>query len=124
MDPDMLYASAERFAGLALRDFAEGRYDMAVLHAGVMLEHLAKAYLTGLHPSLIVEAGSFDSLLLACGYKELAAKPGTLRTIGLSEAVKRLAQTIQEFPYRKPQEELKSLVEARNGVAHAAMWDR
>jgi hypothetical protein len=126
MDSDRLYASAERFAGLALRDFAEDRYDMAALHAGVMLEHLAKAYLTWLHPSFIVEAGSFDSLLLACGHEQLAANPNpeTIRTIGLSEAVKRLAQIVQGFPYRKPQEQLKPLVDARNGVAHAAMWDR
>jgi hypothetical protein len=124
MDSDRLYASAQRFAGLALRDFAEDRYDMAVLHAGVMLEHLAKAYLTRVHPSLIVETGNFDSLLLACGHGKLAVSPGTLRTIGLSEAVKRLAQIFPGFPYRKPQEQLKPLVDARNGVAHAAMWDR
>jgi hypothetical protein len=97
MDSDRLYTSAERFAGLALRDFAEDRYDMAVLHAGVMLEHLAKAYLAWLHPSFIVEAGSFDSLLLACGHEQLATNPnpGALRTIGLSAAVKRLAQIVQ-----------------------------
>lgn len=119
MNHDDLFQSAQRLAEIALDDLTWKRYDMAALHAGVMVEHLTKAYLARLHPSLIVEAKSFDSLLFVIGRPELM-KSGALRTIGLEEACKRVAQVLPTFPFQNPVNELRRLFEARNGVAHAA----
>lgn len=119
MDSSELIQSARRYAGRALDDHSNGDHDMALLNAGVMLEHLAKSLLCGHHPSLIVEGRSFDSLLIANKLAHLAKSNG-VRTIGLEEACQRVSQVLKSFP--KP-ELLRRVADARNGVAHVAAWN-
>lgn len=88
-----------------------------LLHAATALEHLAKAVLAARHPSFIVPANDFDSLLHACGEP---ARPDRrsrrMKTIGAQEAVDRVGHFVTAVAPLTS--ELKLLVDVRNGVAH------
>ncbi|WP_439082070.1 hypothetical protein [Streptomyces sp. WL006] len=120
-----LWYSSAKWMKAAFAAFSSGPMmeDMAVHHAGVSAEHLLKAYLASLHPSLVVEASHFDSMLWATGHGAYAGVPATqTRTIGLVEAHKRVWAVMKgEMPVTA--KELGPLANARNGVAHAALHD-
>lgn len=81
------------------------------------VEHLAKAWLATLHPSLIMEEKDFSSLLHACGHGTLAKKGlDSVKTISLKEAIMRAAQ----LERRIEGPALNVLADVRNGVAHLA----
>ncbi|MEV0453819.1 hypothetical protein [Catellatospora methionotrophica] len=121
MKAETFLATAQQFGQAALDDFAHSHGEAAALHFGVMLEHLAKAYLVGQHPAYIVDAGAgksgFDNLLLACGHTK-HVKPGHRpRTITLHEALVRFGQMNPPFQVTP---ELRRVIDARDGSAHAA----
>lgn len=108
-----------------MSEYAEKDHDAAVLHAGIMLEHLAKAYLCSLHPALIVEGKDFPSLTIATetASKLIDSKPLRTKTIGIAEACARVGKFLAGFP-KEPNAYLGQLYDGRNGVAHVASWDQ
>ncbi|MFE9336033.1 hypothetical protein [Streptomyces sp. NPDC007063] len=128
MESESLKASSRRWMGAALAAFAKGptEHDFAVHHAAVAVEHLMKAYLSGLHPALIVDAagkGGLDSLLHATGHGHLAqGSPVQTKTIGISKAREYVSGILRE-KFRIADKEFRPLADARNGVAHAAVCE-
>lgn len=117
VDSKRLLGSSARFAQSALQGLPSGDTDTFALHAGIALEHLAKALLVTQHPVLVVAADDFDSLLHACGHSTMAQR-ATMRTITVTEAVKRAGRFVPQL--QNLQNELKLLCDARNGAAHLA----
>ncbi len=116
IDSKHFSASSARFAQSALQGLPSGDTDIFALHAGIALEHLAKALLVQQHP-VLVAADDFDSLLHASGHSTMALR-ATMRTITVTEAVRRAGRFVPQLQNLK--NELKVLCDARNGVAHLA----
>ena len=115
-----LAASAQAFSRSSLQAAADKDAAVFFLHAGTGLEHLSKALLASLHGSLIARPNDFDSLLHLSGLsKHATTRPSQMRTITLQDSVKRAAQIVPELANLSPA--LTPLVEARSGVAHAAL---
>jgi hypothetical protein len=117
-----LFSSAQRHAVRAFRARASDDHPDAALQFGVMLEHLAKAFLVGLHPTLLLERNfDFPTLLLLAGQGQ-RVKPGhVLKTIGLRVALERIG----EMKARGAQgagkafaNQFDTVVQARDGVVH------
>lgn len=84
------------------------------LWAATALELLAKARLSKIHASLVVETDNTNSLLEACGFNT-----GTvIRTISASTAYARLKHTVPHFS-TPVHEECKKLAERRNAELHS-----
>ena len=112
-----LRKSASRFAQAAVGDYLNRDWTAFFVHAGTALEHLAKAYLASIHPSLIADGRSFDSLLHACGRGGLAKIPReSMRTIGATAAVERCGLVLPAIANMR--QDLDALVQARNGAVH------
>ncbi|MFJ8209732.1 hypothetical protein [Streptomyces sp. NPDC096033] len=121
MDQTRLLASAKRQMNRAMSAWCTSDNDMAVLHGGIGTEHLLKALLAARHPSLLVDARDFNSLLHATGQSTYAASPETkVKTIGALDAFKR-AGTLTAMPVKE--RDLEPLLTARNGVAHLGAHD-
>jgi len=109
--------------GMRARSAGDGEHDDAALQLGTMLEHLAKAYLASLHPTLILE-DRFDlfSTLQQVGLGH-RGKPGhVLKTVGIYEALTRIG--IIQSPStpgagKAFAARFERVLQARNGVAHA-----
>ena len=100
----------------SLDAWIEDERDIAVLHCGISVEHLLKAFLASKHPSLLVDAKDFSSLLYAIGEGERTSiDEHQTKSIGASECFKRVAQFIN-LPATQQQAE--PIFSARNGVAH------
>ncbi|MFE5742031.1 hypothetical protein [Streptomyces celluloflavus] len=125
MDAERLQVSSQRWMAAALAAFSHGAesYDFAVHHAGIAAEHLLKAFLTSLHPALVVEGKDFDSLLHTTGQGAHASAPITkIKTIGLVEAHSRTYRILRnKIPIS--QQDLLPLANARNGVAHSGLHE-
>ncbi|MEV7600037.1 hypothetical protein AB0O91_21915 [Kitasatospora sp. NPDC089797] len=125
MHSEQLQTSSQRWMAAALTAFAQGpeSYDFAVHHAGIAAEHLLKAYLSSLHPALIVEARDFDSLLHATGHGAHTSIPASrAKTIGLVEAHTRVHKILRnQMPVSK--QALEPVANARNGVAHSGVHE-
>jgi hypothetical protein len=94
---------------------------MAVLHCGISVEHLLKAFLASKHPSLLVDARDFSSLLHAVGEGARAAVDEHLiKSIGALECFRRVAQ-LTTLPMTERQVE--PIFSARNGVAHLGIHE-
>lgn len=122
VNADDLYASAQRHAVRAFRARANDDQDDAALQFGVMLEHLAKAYLVGLHPTLVLERNfDFPTLLRLAGQGQ-RVKPGhVLKTIGLRGALERFGEMEAAGAPgagKKHADRFELLLQARDGVAH------
>lgn len=112
-----LVKTAPRFAQSAIEALLEGDREVFALHAATAFEHLAKARLAHIHPSLIADGRDFQSLLHACGNARLVKQPDRgPKSITLSEAIVRVAQI--DTQVRPHTGALKLLADARNGVAH------
>lgn len=112
-----LARSSSDFARSSLQALPEGKHATFLLHAATALEHLAKAVLAARHPSLIIAAEDFDSLLHACGEPTFARRPRTrIRTIPAREAIKRSCRFVPAVDDLAGDLELLILV--RNGVVH------
>src|SRR4051812_22507216 len=85
---DDLFASAQRHAARAFRARAHDDHQDAALQFGVMLEHLAKAHLVAIHPTLLLERNFDFATLLRLAGQGQRVKPGhVLKTIGLRVAL-------------------------------------
>ena len=62
---DSLLAQSADWAQRAIKSHLDADAQHFVVEAGVSFELLGKAYLAGIHPSLIVDGRSFGSLLQA-----------------------------------------------------------
>jgi hypothetical protein len=114
-------SSAAKFAQSALRARLDSDSMVYLLHASTGLELLAKGYLASLHGSLIA-AGDFDSLLHGCGQsKHARTTPSRMRTITMTETLKRVGQILPTIDNMKAS--LQLLADVRNGVAHAGKLD-
>jgi hypothetical protein len=114
---DELRASACDFAQSALQAHLADQQAVFLLHAATSLEHLAKAHLASVHPSLIA-ANDFNSLLQLCDHPAHSRTPRTLlRTIGAQDALTRVGQLVP--PIENLKSSLQLLISVRNGVVHA-----
>ncbi|QNA72001.1 hypothetical protein C8250_008890 [Streptomyces sp. So13.3] len=86
-------------------------------------EHLLKAFLVRLHPTLIVDGKDFNSMLYATGHGALRQVRGSqVKTIQLGEAYDRVQKILKgKIP---PRPQVWPLADARNGVAHCGYHDR
>ncbi|WP_409238419.1 hypothetical protein [Streptomyces sp. PA5.6] len=97
-------------------------HNLTILKAGVATEHLLKAYLCTIHPSLITDAKDLPTLLHAAGRPDLASKPLTMvKTIGIVEAYKRAHAILGKGRLTLDPQKFQEIADARNGVAHLAM---
>jgi hypothetical protein len=107
-----------------MRARSNSEHDDAALQLGTMLEHLAKAYLASLHPTLVMDSKGFDfsSLLRLAGHGQ-RVKPGhVLKTVQLMEALIRIGSMQaagNEGAGRTFASRFDLVAQARNGVAHA-----
>ncbi|MER7807861.1 hypothetical protein [Streptomyces sp900116325] len=128
LDAEHLAASSRKWMEAALAAFTNGSTseDLAVHHAGVATEHLLKAFLARIHPSLIVEGRDFPSLLYAAGEGGLLqVRESRVKTIQLGEAYDRAHKILKgRIPSRPQPKDPWPLADARNGVAHAGYHDR
>jgi hypothetical protein len=108
----------------AFEAFGRGEsIDFAVHHAGVGLEHLLKAYLSSLHPALVIEATHWASLLHAVGYGDRSSVPASrTKSIGLKVAFDR-ARTLLKPKITVTDAAFELVFAARNGVAHVGTHD-
>ncbi|MGI5185426.1 hypothetical protein ACQEVZ_55195 [Dactylosporangium sp. CA-152071] len=116
MNADQFIASAQEHGQDAFRNKAQGRAGAAALHLGVMLEHLAKAYLVRQNPAYIVDARTFDNLLAVGGHARHLKPNYRLKTITAREALRRFAQMNPPFQVTAG---LDLVIDARDGAAHA-----
>ncbi|WP_328735146.1 hypothetical protein [Streptomyces bobili] len=117
---ESLLSKARHAAQKAMDDHARGEYDEFALHGGVAFERLAKAVLVSKNPAYLVEMrnGNSDMLLYLCGDLEL--KADKVRTVGASEAIKRLRR-MKVLP---EDAQLDQLIDLRNGTAHTTIGDQ
>ena len=116
---DAFYASAREFALSALEAHHSGNHRRVPIDAGTAVEHLAKACLARRSPALLVELrrdSSFDSLIALLRI-EGAGGPGSIRTVGLSEALSRIGRFVKS---KVSKGDLQTLIDLRNGIVHAA----
>lgn len=115
-----LTESAREFAARALTAYTSGDTTVILTYAGIALEHLSKAVLCSRDPAYLAELRNddFNSLLRLTG-RSLSASPKPLKTIGAGEALKR----VERFVKLTRLEELRSVVDARNGVLHVGAAD-
>lgn len=118
-NPESFYESAREFARTALEAHHAGNYRRVPLDAGTALEHLAKACLARRSPALLAELkgeSSVSSLVWLLGIEgaKVAAK---VRTVGLWDALARTELFVTSPSVR---EDLRTLVDMRNGIVHAA----
>ena len=109
--------SAKRFVAATIKAFIDGEPLVGLLHAGVGLEHLAKARLAEINPLLLADGKLDPSVLfwLADESKHQGPAPKALRTIGLERALVLVTHRSEVMRFRA---ELDLLRELRNGVAH------
>jgi hypothetical protein len=121
--PDAFYDSAREFAETALEAHRDRRSRRLALDAGTALEHLAKACLATRSAALLTELRSeanFPSLLRLLGIRE-GKGPRRLRTVGLRDALERAKTFVTS---NAPDDELRTLVDMRDGTVHAAQDDQ
>jgi hypothetical protein len=117
--PDAFYASAQEFALSALETHHLSNHRRVPLFAGTAVEHLAKACLARRSPVLLVDLRNDSSFnwLAALLSVEGAGVPAGIRTVGLSEALKRMRRFVRS---KASEDDLRTLIDMRNGVVHAA----
>ncbi len=111
---DSLLAKSQLMAKRSVEAKHKDQETDCQLWAAGALELLAKAQLSGIHPSLIVEAENTNSLLEANGISTGTA----VRTIGAAVAYARLKHTVPHFS-TPVFEESKKLAERRNAELHS-----
>jgi hypothetical protein len=117
--PDAFYASAREFAHSALEAHHGGNHRCVPVFAGTAVEHLAKACLARRSPALLVEmrGNSGFSSLIALLRLEGGGVPARIRIVGLTEALDRVGRFVNS---KAIPADLRTLVDIRNGVVHAA----
>ena len=117
--PDVFYVSAGEFALSALEAHHAGNHRRVPLDAGTALEHLAKACLARRSPALLAELKGDSSIGSVIGLLRLegARIPAIVRTVGLSGALARADLFVRS---KAAKNDLRILVDMRNGIVHAA----
>ncbi|MEV4517716.1 hypothetical protein AB0K00_53255 [Dactylosporangium sp. NPDC049525] len=116
MKAEQFITSAQEHGHDSFRAHHLGRARATALHLGVMLEHLAKAYLFQQNPLYVVDGKSFDSMLALGGHAKHVNPDLKVRTIGAKEALKRFADLNPSFQVTG---DLHLVIDARDGAAHA-----
>ncbi|MEU8737028.1 hypothetical protein ACFYPK_00470 [Streptomyces halstedii] len=113
---ESFYQGAKKAAHKAMDDHGRPEYDEFALHAGVAVEKLAKAVLAAKNPVYVAEIrnNSADMVMYLGGHVQMAEEK--IRTVGAAEAIKRL----RKIGVLQPDADLDTLIEMRNGAAHAA----
>lgn len=93
IDYDSLWNKTKTLLDRALRARDAEQSEDFQLWGAVALEILGKARLAKLHPALVVDPNSTDSLLVACGVSVTC----DLRTIGAAAVFKRCQKTVDGF---------------------------
>src|SRR5215471_19857392 len=122
LSPDAFYESACEFAQTSLGAHHARKYRRVAVDAATSLEHLAKACLATRSPALLTELKSeanFPSLLWLLGITE-GKPPRQLRTVGLRDVLARVRMFVTS---RASDDDLRILVDMRDGTVHAAQND-
>lgn len=120
LSPDAFYASAREFALSTLEAHHVGNHRRVPLDAGTALEHLAKASLARRSPALLLTDLKNDSGIPSLMWLlriDGAKRPAKVRTVGLSDALTRAELFV---PSKSAKDDLRTIVELRNGTVHAA----
>lgn len=117
-----IYSNAKDFNKKALNYYIEKDFNHAIVNLAISAELLGKAFLSKIHPSLIVN-NDFDSLLHVCeAGKHSRKSPSNIRTIGAKEVYKRCFQILPEL--RNYEENLNLLADVKNGLVHLADFEK
>lgn len=123
---DRLLASSYSFARSAVAAYSAKSWDVFYLHLATAVEQLLKAVLARSHPSLIADTrADFDSLLHLCGLGKRARVPEfvrAVRTISVSEALKRVERLVDS--YQQPTPRLLLLLDTRNAIVHSGHYEK
>jgi hypothetical protein len=116
---EAFYRSAREFALSALEAHHADNHRRVPLDAGTALEHLAKACLAQRSPVLLAELKSESSVQSLIGLLRIegAMVPAKIRTIAMSGALARVELFVRS---KAAKDDLRILVEMRNGTIHAA----
>lgn len=124
--PAILGESAQDAAHRALRFFVSGeRLELleAAVGAGAAVEHLAKAAIALVEPTLLADRVDRDTLLRLSGKGHRAETPATrIRTIGAFNAVKLVAALHKGASV--PLSLAEAALEVRNAATHVGLVDR
>ncbi len=122
----LLSESAQEAAQRALRLFvSDDRLELlqAALAAGTAVEHLAKAVIVSVEPTLLADKVDRDTLLWLSGKGNRAETRATrIRTVGALNAVKLVAALHKGASV--PSILAEAALEARNAAAHVGLVDR
>jgi CxxC-x17-CxxC domain-containing protein len=114
---DQLIASARSHIEASLYALADRRFGEFALSAGIAVEHLCKAVLCEVHPTLIAENRDLHSLFGVLGLSQFSPEKGKpVRTIGARDAVERCVILYEEFASQG--KHLRKLIDLRNDAAH------
>jgi hypothetical protein len=111
---ESLLTKSRKLARRSLESKEAGNLDESQLWASIALELLAKASLSSIHPSLIVETDNLNSLLEASGINTRTP----VRTIKANDTYVRLKHTVPHFG-TLAFEACKKLAERRNAELHS-----
>lgn len=122
IDLASLLVSAKDHAERALDGYLRDDRQATLIHTALAIELQSKAFLYSINPTLLMEVrgGSFDSLLHLIGHGDKASKPDSLRTIGATEALDRVARLAH---FDVPVETLRKAMNERNSSIHAGVYD-
>lgn len=113
-----LLATSSHFARTAVSAYVSESWDVFYVHLATGLELLLKGVLARLHPVLIADPKlPFDVLLHLSGFGRLAKTPASsVRTIAVTDAVKRVAQVVENYVPVSSRVQL--VLDTRNGIVH------
>lgn len=117
-----LAGTAEDFFTLAMESYAASNLLAFYLNAGISIEHLAKARLASIHPSLVADPKHFPSILLLAQAPPDQLPPPVFKTITVTEALSRCQSITPALGALHPA--LARVIGHRNGGAHAGLVER
>lgn len=114
-----LASTAEDFFSLAMEAYAARNSLAFYLNAGISIEHLAKARLALIHPTLVADPKHFPSILLLAQAPLDELPPPVFKTITVTEALTRCQSITPSLGALQPG--LVRVIGHRNGGAHAGL---
>lgn len=117
-----LLDTSRAFLTSAMQAYARDDHLPFYLNAGIALEHLLKARLATVSPTLIADCKHFESMLTLATLGDTELPPPSLRTITFTETFQRCKHVIPAL--QRLEVSLRTLVAYRNGAAHAGVVDR
>ncbi|HEY3684753.1 MAG TPA: hypothetical protein VGL93_17085 [Streptosporangiaceae bacterium] len=115
---EQLIESAQGFSSRALAAYRDGDEPVVLHNAAIALEHLSKAYLYSLHPTLLMDVrnGKLESLLFLAGITTTVPRGMYPRTISAREALARVQAVLPGL--QTPKAPLNQLIDIRDGQLH------